>query len=296
MRRRLASLLLLLAATPLAAQQKINRRIAIDPDASIRINSMAGLIKVVGWDFDSIAVTGSVPAGAQFFMGGRGRVAKMGVERKDETLAEPGSTLEVRVPRRARLWIKAGTAAIEVSGLYGELDCSSVSGPIRVEGSLKLLVAESMEGDLKAFGPMDVVRLKGGAGSVTLRGPRGDVQAFTVGGTIVATDAAVVRAHLETVSGTIAYDGTVDRSGTLEVITHSGDITLRLPPEIAAEFDLSSFDGDIVAAISGKGEKGGKGGEVQKPVRGKPVSFMTSGGGANVKVRSFKGEIRILKR
>jgi len=293
--RKLLGLALLLAA-PLSAQQKVSRRIAIDPEASIRIMNLSGLIRIIGWEVDSIAVTGSLSPGSSFYMAGKGLAAKMGVERKDDTLADPGSILEIRVPRRARLWVKSVTAGIEASGLTGELECSTVSGSIRIEGSLKLLVAESMDGELKAFGPMDVVRLKGGAGTITLRGARGDIQAFTVGGAIVATDGAVVRAHLETVSGTISYDGSVDQRGTLEAITHSGDVTLRLPPEISAEFDLESFDGGIVAGLIDKGGKGGKGGEDARPVRGKPVTFMTSGGGANVKVRSFKGEIRILKR
>jgi hypothetical protein len=78
---------LLLAAAPLSAQQKIDRRIAIAPDASIRITNMAGMIRVTGWDVDSIAVVGSIPAGANFYFGGRGQASKMGVERKDETLA-----------------------------------------------------------------------------------------------------------------------------------------------------------------------------------------------------------------
>jgi hypothetical protein len=289
MRLRLAVALLALAV-PLAAQQKIDRRIAIAPDASIRITNMAGVVRISGWDADSIAVTGTVAAGAGFFFGGKGQFAKMGVERKDETLAEPGSTLEVKVPRGARVWVKSGTANIEVTGLRGEVECVSVSGSIRVEGSLKLLIAESMEGNLNASGPMDVVRLKGGAGTITIRGARGDILATTVGGAIVAMDGAVVRAHLETVSGTIAYDGSVDPRGTLESVTHSGDVTLRLPPEISAEFDLESFDGPIVVGITDKGS--GR----EKPTTGKPVSFVTGAGGSHVMVRSFKGEIRILKR
>jgi len=279
---------LLLVAVPVSAQQKIDRRIAIAPDASIRITNMAGTVRVTGWDVDSIAVAGSIPAGANFYFGGRGQASKMGVERKDETLAAPGSTLEVKVPRGARVWIKSGTANVEVTGLRGELECTSVSGSIRVEGSLKLLIAESMEGNLNASGPMDVVRLKGGAGTITIRGPRGDITATTVGGAIVAMDAAVVRARLETVSGTIAYDGSVDPRGTLESVTHSGDVTLRLPQEIAAEFDLESFDGSIVVGLMDKG--------AEKPSRGKPVSFVTGEGGSHIMVRSFKGEIRILRR
>jgi hypothetical protein len=285
-----AALLLLLAAAPLSAQQKIDRRIAVDSDVSIRITNMAGSIKIVGWDVDSIAVVGAVPAGAGFFFGGRGQFAKLGVERKDENLAEPGSTLEIRLPRKARVWIKAGSASIDASGLRGEVECNSLSGSIRVEGSLKLLLAESMEGNINAAGPMEVVRLKGGAGTITVRGARGDLLATTVGGAIVITDGALVRAHLETVSGTIAYDGSVDARGTLEAVTHSGDVTLRFPSDIAADFELESFDGAILNGITAKSS------DVPKPFKGKPLNFVTGSGGARVSVRSFKGEIRILKR
>ena len=114
--------------------------------------------------------------------------------------------------------------------------------------------------------------------------------ASTVGGAIVLTDAALKRAHLETVSGPVAYDGTVAARGTLEVITHSGDVTLRLPSEISAEFELSSFDGAILYG-SGKGKGKGE----PTPQVGKPMSFTTGGGDARVMVRSFKGEIRVLK-
>jgi putative adhesin len=286
----------LLLVAPLAAQQKIERRIAIAPDASIRIHNLVGSIRIIGWDRDSIAVTGSVPPGAgSFYMGGAGRGAKLGIERQDEVKQGQPATLEVRVPRNARLWVKSASATVEASGLTGELECSSVDGSIRVEGSLRLVIAESMEGNINVAGAMSVARLKGGGGTITLRGARGDVLATTVGGAIVATDGAITRAHLETVSGTIAYDGTVSPRGTLDVATHSGDVTLRLPPDISAEFDLGSFDGSILYGLSGKGEGKGKGEEALKPFRGKPISFSTGAGEARIIVRSFKGEIRILK-
>jgi putative adhesin len=286
----------LLLVAPLAAQQKIERRIAIAPDASIRIHNLVGSIRIIGWDRDSIAVTGSVPPGAgSFYMGGAGRGAKLGIERQDEVKQGQPATLEVRVPRNARLWVKSASATVEASGLTGELECSSVDGSIRVEGSLRLVIAESMEGNINVAGAMSVARLKGGGGTITLRGARGDVLATTVGGAIVATDGAITRGHLETVSGTIAYDGTVSPRGTLDVATHSGDVTLRLPPDISAEFDLGSFDGSILYGLSGKGEGKGKGEEAPKPFRGKPVSFSTGAGEARIIVRSFKGEIRILK-
>lgn len=288
--RALVLLAALLATTPLPAQEKVDRRIAIASDASIRIWNMAGITRIIGWDRDSLAVTGTVPSGA-FYMGGAGSGAKLGVERPDGSKGDLPATLEIRVPRNARLWVKSASASVEASGLTGELECSSVDGAVRVEGSLRLVVAESMEGNLSVYGPMSVVRLKGGGGTITLRGARGDLMATTVGGAILLTDAALRRAYLETVSGPVAYDGTVAARGTLEVITHSGDVTLRLPTEISAEFTLSSFDGAILYGQSGKGKGKGE----PAPQMGKPMTFTTGGGDARVTVRSFKGEIRVLK-
>ena len=287
--RSLRLLPLLLAAGSLAAQQKLDRRIAIAPDASIRIWNLIGTTRIIGWDRDSIAVTATLPPGAgNFYMGGAGKGAKLGVEREDEVKDNQPATLEIRVPRAARLWVKSGSASIEASGLTGELEASSVDGSIRVEGSLKLVVAESMDGNINIAGPVSVVRIKGGGGTVTCRGARGDVHATTVGGAIVATDAALIRAHLETVSGVVSYDGTVAPQGTLEVITHSGDVTLRLPAEISAEFELNSIDGPIAFGPAGKGGSG-------KSTKGKVMSFSSGAGEARIQVRSFKGEIRVIR-
>ncbi len=194
-------------AAPLAAQQKLERRWPVDSTVSLKITNMAGTTRITGWDRDSIVVIGAIAPGASFFGGGRGGFAKMGVERADETLAAPGSTLDIKVPRAARIYVKSGTADVEATGLTGELQVMSVSGSIKVTGGLRLLVAESMDGNLDVGGPMEITRITGGRGTVTLRDARGDLLATTVAGSITAEGARVTRAHLETVSGAIAYDG-----------------------------------------------------------------------------------------
>jgi hypothetical protein len=279
----------LLLAAPLAAQQKLSRGAAVAPDASIRISNSAGVTRVTGWDHDSIAVTGSLPAGASFYFGGKGQLAKMGVERRDETVAGPGAVLDIWVPRRAKVYVKSVSATIEATSLIGELECTSVGGGIRVDAALHLLVAESMEGNLDVRGANDVTRLKGGSGSVTMIGAQGDVMANSVGGPISVQDGAVTRAHLETVSGAITYAGLVAGRGTLEAITHSGDVLLRLPSDLSAEFELESFDGLIEPGFLTKGAPG------PKVARGKPLTFITREGSSNIVVRTFKGTIRIQK-
>jgi len=94
-------------------------------------------------------------------------------------------------------------------------------------------------------------------------------------------------ARIETVSGTVVYQGRLDRRSSLDIQTHSGDVELRLPRDTGAEFDLHSIDGAVQVALSPKGP-------FPKPVRGKPLFFGSGGGGANVVVRTFKGGIRIV--
>lgn len=265
----------------LAAQQKLQRAIPIAPDASIRITNTAGVVRITGSDADSIVVTGALPAGASFFLGGKGQYAKLGVERRDESLPGPGATLDIRLPRRAKVSIRTVSAGIEVTGLSGELELVTVAGNIRVDGALRLLLAESMEGTFDVRGPIEVSRLKGGSGAMTLAGLRGDVMAGSVGGPITVRDGAVTRAHLETVSGSIEYEGSLAPRGTLESVTHSGDVTLRLPADLGAEFELESIDGSV--------DPGG----FARRTKGRSLSFVTRDGGSRVVVRSFKGVVTL---
>lgn len=281
--RRLLWLVLCLPL-PLGAQQKIEKRIAIAGDAAIRISNLAGSTRVLGWDHDSIAVTGSAPPHSSFFMGGSGRMAKLGLEPDEGSKDVPGGHLDVRVPRGARVWVKSAGGAIAIQALTGEVDLLSVGGTIQVSGSMRLVTAESIDGDIEVIGLMPLVRVRTGGGKILLRQPSGDVTASTVSGAIVVTEGQPRSARLETVSGTVTYSGTLDRRGSLNIQTHSGDVELQLPTTLGVEFDLESTGGTAVVAFPAK---------TDQPRKGKSLFFANAGGGAQVVVRSFKGQIRI---
>jgi DUF4097 and DUF4098 domain-containing protein YvlB len=275
---------------PLAGQQKISRRIAIDPDASIRIGNMASNTRLIGWDRDSIAVTGTIPAGTTFFFGGHGRLAKMGVERDEKLTGSAGlGDMEVRVPQRARVWVKALEGWIEVSNFQGEADLVAVGGSITVGGAMRLLTAETLEGSIDVSGASQMVRLKTGGGKVSVSKVTGDLSVSTVGGGVSLLEVEPTTALVETVSGNVVYDGTLNRRATLNVQTHSGNVELRLPRDTGAEFDLHSIDGFVMVSLNPKGP-------MNKPIRGQPQFFGNAGGGAFVMVRSFKGDIRLIGR
>lgn len=270
-------------------QQKLSKRIAIAPDASIRIHNLPGATRVIGWDVDSIAVSGMAPAGTSFYMGGAGRVAKLGLERDEKSGQAELGLLEVRVPRGVRVWVKSAEGTIEAEGLTGEADLATVSGSIKVSGALRVLTAETLDGDLEVAGGSQLVRVKTGGGKIVLTRSSGNLTVSTVAGPVYLLDAQPSTARIETVSGAVIYEGLLDRRATLEVQTHSGDVELRLPSSVSAEFDLHSIDGTVQLALSSKVVTG-------KAIKGRPQFFEAGGGGARVVVRSFKGTIRLLGR
>src|SRR5437588_8927376 len=138
------------------AQQKVDTRRAVTPDASIRLGGALGSLRIIGWDRDSVALTGVIAKGARFegAFGGNGgepaRAIKMFVEGAQDGV---GTTkLELHVPMRARIWAKGGSAEIDASGVSGGLDLNIVGGSVTVHGDPRKLIIESMDGNVTIDG------------------------------------------------------------------------------------------------------------------------------------------------
>ena len=275
------ALLPLLVPGVLAAQQKIDRRWPVDRDASIRIMSPAGQIQVIGWDGDTLAVTGVIPpGGGSFYGGGRGQAAKLGVDARADA---PGSTLEVRVPKRARVWLKTISADVQVRGLEGEVDLTAVNGNLTVSGPGRVITAETIDGSIDVEDTDGVLRLRTGGGRITIRAKAGDVTATSVGGNVEATTPGLNRGRLESVTGAVTFTGNLAPGGALELESHSGSVDLHFKGDVNAEFDLTSVTGTVVNQLAGK----------SAVVKGKPYHFTIGTGGAQVTIRSFKGVVTV---
>ncbi len=282
----LACVAVLAAAAPAAAQSRIDRRFPIDRDAYVKVYLLQGVVQVVGWEKDSIAVTGTVDSG-RLFSGGSGKSAKLGLW--EDPGAEPGSgRLEVRVPAGATVWVKSEAARVSVTGITGGVDVYSVTGDIRAEGKPRQLYAESMGGEVSIEASAASIRAKTAAGSITFRGRAEDLLLSTVSGTIDAAAGTPLRARIETVTGAIRWQGGVERGGALEFQTHSGPVGLALPADLDAEVSVATIRG----SVSGRPGSGGS-----TPAAGRPTLDVLAGaGGARIDVRSFSGEVTFLER
>lgn len=279
------------AQAPASHMRQVSAHRALDPTGMLRIWSLTGSVRIVAWDRDSVAVTGTVPLGQQFFCAGRPAATKCGtdVPPSDDGKVAP-SKLEFHVPRRSQLWVKTASADITVTGFGGDLDAYSVSGTIRVDGAARVINAESMGGDIVVPASAVTLRARTAAGAITASGGAEDAVLTTVSGPITATGGRFQQAHVESIDGAIHWAGAPAIGASLEFLDHGGDVELRLPAASGADIVVSSYRGDIVNALS-----------PARPVDARDMTgkelrlSLPPANGTRISIRNFKGAVRLLR-
>jgi hypothetical protein len=277
------------------ARVGLDRRAAIASDASIRISGAFSSLRIVGWDRDSLVITGTMPQGWRFDGGvatgvlGHGRGAKFFVEAPTDVFPT-GAALEIRVPTRARVWAKSGSADIEVSGVSGGLDLNIVGGSVTVTSAPRELNIESMDGAVRVMAGAAWLRVKTATGDIDVRGGSEDVGLSTVSGMVRIGPGRYERGKFETVTGDVVYQGDVGYKGSIDLTTHSGRIDLRLPLRPDVEMDAATVTGTIENSVTSSRPIPGREG------RGMELGFSSGSGDTRLLVRSFKGNLTLKPR
>src|SRR5438874_5354676 len=286
-----SALAVVLGAPKLHGQRPIDIRRAVTATASVRISGAFAELHIRGWNKDSVAITGTIPADARFDGGFLSPIAAVSAGAKfylETSSGVPAGKLELRVPQGARVWAKSGSATIDVEGVTGGLDLNIIGGSVHVTGNPHQLTVESMDGAVTVDGSPSWVRLKTATGDIVLSGDSEDAGLTTVSGTIRVPTGRFDRARIESVTGAVDFAGTIARGGSLDVDTHSGAIDLRLPRKLSADFDIATVAGAIENLLTKRPAVPGREG------RGQEIGFTTGNGGARIYARSFKGNIRLI--
>lgn len=268
------------------AQQAVSRGWAINAEGAVKIYGDAGSIRVIGWDRDSVALSGTVANISNFFSGGDRTGVKMGVENNGGP-SKP-SDLVVRVPARSRVWVRSASANIDITSFSGELDLSTVGGTVHVQSTPTELRAESMNGTLDITASPAYLRLRSATGAIMWSGSSEDVGIITVSGRVVVNAGSVHRARVESIDGDIRFGAGFAAKSTLEVDTHSGNVTLAIAKGSSATFEVNARGCDLFGVPQGQ-DRAAKtpspprnfNKSIGQPMLGKP----------SVVVRSYKGYV-----
>jgi DUF4097 and DUF4098 domain-containing protein YvlB len=289
--KRAALVLATVLAVPawLGAQTPVDQKRSASPDGSVRIENMAGSIKITGWEKAEVQVKGTVGAGGELSFEGSGKRTKIGIESEHNPMGVK-SDLEVYVPLGSSVDIEGFQATIGIAGVTGSVKAETVNGSITLAGAAKQVELQSVNGSVDVTKAAGRVKAESVNGSVVVRDASGELEASTVNGKLQVLGGSYERAELESVSGGVQFEAALSPRATLSISTVSGQVELSLAAGIGAEFAVSSFSGRITNALGPAAVKPGKWTPQTE------LNFTTGAGGVRVKVETLSGPIDIRKR
>ena len=287
------SILVLIAALPVATfAAEVNERIDAAANGQVVVRNVTGDIVVTGWDQNAVQVTGEIADSAERLDvrrdGDRIVVDVVYPENWQGNRDSAGDTdLAISVPRGSELDVETVSADIRVSGVDGEQRLVSVNGDIDLNDLAAEAQIESVGGDIRVTGRGATSRTSANAvsGDIGLDGVSGEISIGAVSGDIRIVGGLITRAVVESVSGDVNFRGQLAADARFRATSTSGDIRLSFAGDAAAEYNLSSFSGDIDNCF---------GPSAQQSRVGPPntaITFTEGNSGARVDVSTMSGDI-----
>jgi len=282
---------LAVAALPASAQQRVDEKRPAGKDGVVKIRNVAGSVRVTGWDREEVAVTGTLGKGTERLeFSGSGNRTLVKVILPHASHHVDGSDLEIKVPAGSTLEVETVSADITEDGVSGTVKLESVSGSITIGGDPRRFDVKTVSGEVEVTAANAPGRAKSVSGDVTLKGVAGAVEASSVSGKVSVTGGTISNVELETTSGSISLDAGLAKDARVEAKTVSGEVKLILPAHVGADFEVTTFSGDITNDFGQPARRTSDYGP------GKELSFSVGGGGARVEAKSFSGSVYLRKR
>ena len=281
-----AGILMVIAPLTTFAGQSVDERWNVDANVAVSIENIAGEIVIEGWDKDEAHLTGMLGDSVrELDVDANASSLHISVQNHNQRNID-ATKLRLMVPNRADVDAEGVSADISVSGLDNEkLSASSVSGDIEVDATSEWVSIESVSGDVEFDGKTTRISAESVSGDIDLSGISGEIAATTVSGDMELQAGPVESAKLETVSGDIVAAGAISDNGRLTAESMSGDVILLLPSSQSGMFKAQSFSGRISTDFGSV--------EHAKHGPGSHLKFASGKGGAEVRVESFSGNIKL---
>jgi DUF4097 and DUF4098 domain-containing protein YvlB len=290
------SVLALTSSTAYAHEQgerNVNETRPAKADGEVRVDNLAGTVRVQGWDRNEVRVSGRLGDDVDHLeitnddSGVSIRVIlPHNVDSED---CGECADLEINVPAGSHLEVSTVSADVEASALTGQPRINTVSGGITLNTTATRIEAKSTSGDVTVTGSAKGAHVIASSISGTVRVMRADgsLDAESVSGDVKVTDGHFSSVEISSTSGDLSYEGALQKGGNYEFHNVSGDLQLAVGTSPSARFDVSSFSGNIDNSFGPKPSR------VSKYSPGMELHFTSGGGDAQVSARTLSGDIHL---
>lgn len=283
----------LMASTAWASERVDETRDA-DADARIDVEIISGSIRITGWDQNRVQISGTIGDDVEALeVSGSGSSVSIDLDVPDSwgrRRRDIDARLEISVPVGARLSVETVSADIDVTEISGAVELSSVSGAIKLSGGPSRADVETVSGNIRVAGDQTAITAESVSGDLELSGVAETVEAASVSGDIEVSATQIERANFESVSGDLEFSGGLTANARFHAEAHSGNVTLILPADTSATWEVETFSGNVSNDFGPGPERTGDHGP------GKWLKFTTGSADARITVDSFSGNVKFEKR
>jgi DUF4097 and DUF4098 domain-containing protein YvlB len=266
---------------------RIDSTFTFAADGTVDLTSFSGDITVRGWTRNQARVRASTERGNLRWRFTSNRIT---VE-TDMYRGRTGETeYEVSVPEGTRVILRSMNGSLTVAGVKGEVDLHTNNGDVEVADAVGRVEMVTLSGDvtgLRLRGEVDATSLNGTVSLTDVQGRM--VHAESTSGSIELTNVVSRDIDVSTVSGEVDFVGSLDPQGQYSFQSHSGSVTLTIPPTTSARFSIETFNGEVDSDFPYTLQPN------RERRQGSRLEFNVGAGEARVTAESFSGGI-IIKR
>jgi hypothetical protein len=266
------------------SSSRIDTTFAFSRDGTVDLTTFHGDITVTGWNRNEARVRATSERG---FVRGRFTRNRISVD-ADMSRGRNQSTYEVMVPEGVRVVVRSMSGDLTVRGVKGAVDAHTNNGDVTVTDAAQRIEMGTLSGDVTGSGLRGSVDATSLNGELRLTDVEGrSIQAESTSGDIILQDVRSPDVEASTVSGRVSFTGPLAAGGTYGFQSHSGEVTLRVPPNTSARFGIETFSGtldsDFPVTLQPNRERR----------TGRRLEFTVGNGEARVVAESFSGTITI---
>jgi DUF4097 and DUF4098 domain-containing protein YvlB len=273
--------------------RNVNESRPIKADGEVRIDDVAGSIKLKAWDKNEVSITGTLgPLVQRLEINSSDSGLEIRVilpHNVDSDDCDECADLEIQVPKGAHLEASTVSADIQASGMTGPAQLGTVSGSVTLTSTSNHIDLRTVSGDITVVGSAKGAQVMANSvsGTVRVSDVDGSVDAENVSGEIKLVSRHVNTVKLSSTSGDLTFEGDLLKGGNYDINNVSGDVDLMVGSSPDARFDVSSFSGDIDNNFGPKPTR------VSKYSPGMELHFSNGSGAATLTARTLSGDIHL---
>lgn len=267
------------------APQATDTLVPLDGASLLSVETMGGEVMVDVWDRDAVRI--QADHSRRTFLEIEHRRSRIAIS--PEAHRGPASSVDfhITVPRHLDVKIEGFMVSITVEGTEGAVEAETLDGDVTIRGGRGRIKVSSMAGTVVVEGASGDIEVESAAGDVRIRDSSGDIAGETMAGSLVMQNVDARSVDVGTVGGHIWYDGAFHPDGTYFFGTHGGGVTLVVPENASAMFEVSTIAGAVHQNLRG---------EMVRSHGGERSRIEVGGGDAVVEVETFGGTIELLRK